>query len=341
MQLARAATENPELRKALSNVVLFKANTHEETGDKLADEYGAKGIPHFVLMDRDGKPLDRWRGYTAPSDWLAEFEGALSDLTPIEAKANRYTTEPTETLAAALGRIRTAERKRKEAVEYYRAAQKLASKPVSWYARAIFANQFYGMRDGEFALEDVRASADSVFALSPGDDAHRAWVGSMMADLALEKKDASILTPYLAAALEVSSRGHDEGAKEAHTDLLVAEALLVHKDPERAFTVKKDALPAGWNQDPEHLNDLAWWCFERDVRLSEAEKLARRGVDLAKNDELKAEILDTAAEICNKLGNCEESVRLIVEASRLDPESEHYKKQLARFQEILTKKQQG
>ncbi len=340
MQFARAATENPELRKALTQVVMFKANTHEEAGDRLAEEYGAKAIPHFVLMDKDGQPLDRWRGYGRPADWLAQFEGALGDLTPIPAKLERYAAEPTEALAAALGRIRSAERKRKEAVEYYGAAQKLASKPVSWYARAIFANQFSGLRDDEFSLEDVKASADSVFALAPGDDAHRAFVGSMMADMALEKKDASILTPYLAAALDASGRGDDEGAKAAHTDLLVAEALLVQKDPERAFTVKKDALPSGWDQDPGHLNDLAWWCFKRDVRLSDAQKLALRGAELAKDDESKAEILDTAAEICNKLGNCEESVRLITEASRLDPESEHYKKQLARFQEILTGKQQ-
>ncbi len=341
MKFARAARENPDLRKALERVVVFKANIHEEAGEKLADEYGAKAIPQFFIMDKDGKALDRWRGYSQPSDWLAQYESALSDPTSIDAKVERYKTKPTEQLAAALGRIRSAESKRKEAVEYYGEAQKLAAMPNSLYATATFFNEFAGNREDLFTLDEVKAAADAVFALEPGDDLHRAFVGSLMADLAKQKKDASLLTPYLGPALESSGRMNDEDGRDAHTDLLVAQALLINKDADRAFAIKRDSLPKGWDGDPEKLNDLAWWCFENEVNLKEGEQLARKGAALAKDDKLKAETLDTAAEICNKLGNCQESVALVTEAAKFDPGNDHYKKQLARFQEALAKKQQS
>ena len=338
MKFARAAKENPTLKKALEKVVLFKANVHEEAGEKLADRYNAHGIPQFFLLDKDGTALDRWHGYGLVSDWLQDYEGALSDLTPIEAKVERFKTQPTETVAAALGRIRSAEDNPKEAVRYYREAQNLASAPSSRYATEIFLNQFHGSDKSEFTLDELKASADAVFAIEPGDDLHRAVIGWSMADLANTKKDPSILKPYLARAVEAAARVDDpDVARMAREDLLVTEALLIQGDKEKALAIKKDWMPQGWAEDPEKLNDLAWWCFRNEVNLEEGERLARKGIALAKDDKEKAQILDTAAEICNLLGNCKDSVSLIAEAAKLDPDSEHYKKQLARFQELLAK----
>ena len=45
-------------------------------------------------------------------------------------------------------------------------------------------------------------------------------------------------------------------------------------------------------------------------------------------------ILDTAAEICNARGNCDDAVELIQQAIADAPESEFYQKQLKRFVEI-------
>ncbi len=46
----------------------------------------------------------------------------------------------------------------------------------------------------------------------------------------------------------------------------------------------------------------------------------------------KANILDTAAEICNLLGNCDEAVTLIKQALEETPDSETLKGQLTRFE---------
>ena len=97
-------------------------------------------------------------------------------------------------------------------------------------------------------------------------------------------------------------------------------------------------MPAGWESDAGGLNGFAGWCYENKINLEEAGKLARKGAALASPGAEKAEILDTAAEICNLLGNCDDAVLLAEQAAKEDPKSEHYAKQLKRFAEIRDKK---
>jgi tetratricopeptide (TPR) repeat protein len=97
-------------------------------------------------------------------------------------------------------------------------------------------------------------------------------------------------------------------------------------------------LPEGWMEDANELNNFAWWCFENEVNLEEALELAIKGAELAENDSARANVLDTAAEICNALGNCEEAIVKIKKAIELDPDNDYFKDQLARFEEITAEK---
>ncbi len=74
------------------------------------------------------------------------------------------------------------------------------------------------------------------------------------------------------------------------------------------------------------------------MNLQEAEALALKGVELADSDEQRATILDTAAELCNALGNCDEAIAHIKQAVSLDPENDYYKDQLAKFEQAKTGK---
>ena len=99
--------------------------------------------------------------------------------------------------------------------------------------------------------------------------------------------------------------------------------------------LERDRLPEGWEENPDQLNRFAWWCFENDVNLEEAQELALKGVELAETDGQKANILDTAAEICNALGNCDEAIVLMKRALEDEPTSEYYAEQLTRFEEAV------
>jgi len=129
-----------------------------------------------------------------------------------------------------------------------------------------------------------------------------------------------------------------EQYKNERKSLLIANALYVEKDKEKALALKRENQPEGWMDDAGKLNAFAWWCFENNVNLPEAEELARKGVALAKPGKEKAQILDTVAEICNARGDCKDAVTLTEQAIKEDPKSDYYPKQLARFQKALAEK---
>jgi hypothetical protein len=98
--------------------------------------------------------------------------------------------------------------------------------------------------------------------------------------------------------------------------------------------LKRATLPEDWKDSPTQLNRFAWWCLEAMANLEEAEVLARRGADLAPPGPERANILDTAAEICNARGNCDDAVELIRLAIENDPDRELFRTQLERFESL-------
>ena len=58
------------------------------------------------------------------------------------------------------------------------------------------------------------------------------------------------------------------------------------------------------------------------------------GARLTTDDGERANILDTAAEICNARGDCSKAVQLIKEAIELDPDKVYFQDQLVRFESL-------
>lgn len=100
--------------------------------------------------------------------------------------------------------------------------------------------------------------------------------------------------------------------------------------PDTALALRRDHLGLDWRNDVARLNSFAWWCFEHDVNLKEAESLAQRGVDLSEGVE-RANVLDTLAEIVNARGRRNEARDLIDDALKLNPDSDFLKSQKTRF----------
>jgi len=327
------------VKQALEKVVLFSTNTHDGgAGEKLGESYQVHGLPHFVLTDSSGAALDRWVGFRDASSWLKTFQQATLDFSTIESKEAKFKEAPTEMLASSLGRIHASLGETKESVDMYKEAARLGGGPKPEYAMAIFSNMVHGMPTGAFTIDEVRSSADAVMSMNDVDPVDRLRVARSMADIATDKKDPSLLAPYLEPALKASEGLTEERAKSLRSDVEIAGALLVKRDEKLALSLKRKSMPAGWENRPSDLNEFAWWCFESHVNLEEAETLARKGISLAQPGEERAQILDTAAEICNLLGNCDDAVSLAEQAAKEDPKDEHYAKQLKRFAEIRDKK---
>ena len=332
---ARAADENPVIRAALADAILYKIDCEKGEGVELAERYDVRGYPTFKMVDARGRELERWIGYDGPEAWADLVAAGVRDRRTLEAKAKAYAAEPTAVLARSLGNAAATVYDWKGAVEHFRAARDLDPEHAGAYEDAIVGYTAYGTRgeDPAFTLADLEAAARPVFDREDKTPAEKLELAALIGYFARGAGEPEMAVPYIRDAMAASEGVEDEAVAGLRARLAVPHALLVEKDAAKAVALKKEALPEGWRDDPAQLNSFAWWCFENGVNLQEAEELALRGVELAESDQQRATILDTAAEICAELGDCDEAVARIERAVALDPDNEYYREQLARFQE--------
>jgi hypothetical protein len=147
------------------------------------------------------------------------------------------------------------------------------------------------------------------------------------------EEDHATVKPFLEKSREKMANA-DEELSPGLVQAIELQALMVlDEDMDAAVDYKRAHMADGWMEDADQLNAFAWWCFENGVNLEEAQKLALKGVELADAGTQRAMVLDTAAEICNALGNCDEAIALIKLALEEEPGNEYYGEQLAKFEE--------
>jgi tetratricopeptide (TPR) repeat protein len=256
----------------------------------------------------------------------------------VAAKVERFETEPTARGAAVLGRIMAQSSEYGDSIRYYREASRLDPEGAGDYSFALFRVTYRASRsDGEaFPLEDVEAAAEEVLTRADSDPSNVVVTARMMAGEALRREDEDLLASYIGRGLEAAGDSDDESIVDHRRELQILEALHVTVDPDRAVALRREAMPDGWTDDPDDLNGFAWWCFENEVNLEEAEQLARKGVDLSEPGSSRAMILDTVAEIRNLRGDCDDALDLIRRAIADDPDTEHYQEQETRFEECVS-----
>jgi tetratricopeptide (TPR) repeat protein len=93
---------------------------------------------------------------------------------------------------------------------------------------------------------------------------------------------------------------------------------------------KLDADP----ENPENLNGLAWLCAKCDRDLEQAKAWAEKAASIMPDN---AAILDTLAEVNFHLGHPQESLRLELRASSLQPDDSFMKLQIERFKAAAAK----
>ncbi len=305
-------------------------------GIELAKTFEVKVFPTFILTDSRGVAMDRWVGYANPATFLTTLAEANTDPLTVDARRARFEKSPTAADAARLARITASQSKYQDAVELYARAQALDPTATGKYAFAKFEIHARGyFKGGVFGADAVNKSATAVLAAPDVTPEQQLEVASIMTGVGRRSKDSKLAVPFLKAAVAGTASSTDPTILDGRRSLLVDHALLVEANPAKALVYRREAMPAGWMENSDSLNDFAWWCFENKVNLEEAEALARKGVELASSGREKAMVLDTAAEICNLRGSCKDAVALIEQAVKEDPKSEHYPKQLERFRKEL------
>jgi tetratricopeptide (TPR) repeat protein len=326
--------ENAEMIAALEGAILFEVDCEKGEGVKLAEKYEIRGYPTYIAMNGDGDVTDRWIGYEGAEKWSASMLAAKADPRTIIEKEKAFKAEPTIELAKALGSSASTGSDYKAAVGYYEKAIELDPDNATEYSSAILMNMVYGMDGGGFTMDDVVAKAEPVMASDQATGAEKLELAMLVKYMASKNGEGERAAPFIEAAFAATEDDTDERVLKIRNYMSVDYALLVEKDKDKALELYRGRLPEGWEEDPGRLNEYAWWCFENDLNLEEALTMAMKGAELAPNDAERANILDTAAEICNAMGNCDQAVAKMKEAIELDPEKQYFKDQLVRFEKL-------
>jgi len=325
---ARAAKSDESIKAVLADAILYKIDCEKGEGIELAQRFGVKGYPTFKMINAKAEELACWIGYEGPGKWVEVVKTGIADQRTLVAKAAAYEEEPTLALATTLAHAASTKYDFAGAVKYFTTARPMDPNPISaaGYTESI-------------TFDDVDAEAKQVMAhpMAPLDA--KLGVASMAVSLAKNQDLPERAIPYLKRAMEMSANSKSEDVLAQRAELAIDHALLVDKDGAKAVELKRAGMDEGWLESAGALNEFAWFCFENNVNLEEAEELAIKGVALAETDGERANILDTAAELCNALGNCEEAVARIKRAIELDPDKEYFQQQLARFEEAVQAKQ--
>jgi thiol-disulfide isomerase/thioredoxin len=327
------ASQESGISEALGAVVFTSIDAEKGDGVELAKKYGVTGFPTYAMMTAEGELIESWVGYGGPAHFLGALETALADPITFAEKKERFAAEPTAEAAKNIGRIASASGEHAESMEFLAKAEELD--PEFDVTNELLDAAFGRARkDPDYSKADYIALAqERVLERDAPAEAtlmSTYYVGRFTAD----EEDHTTLKPFLVKSREVIASSDEELSQSLVNAIELQAIMYVDGDMDAAVVRKRSTMREGWMEDPDQLNAFAWWCFENNVILAEAQDLALKGVELAEPGKARAQVLDTAAEICNALGDCGQAIELIQLAIAEDADNEYYTEQLARFEKI-------
>ncbi len=294
-----------------------------------------------MMVDADRQVTAGWIGYDGPASFAARVADGVADQRTIERKKTAFAEEPTALLARTLAHNTALGYDFAGAAALLKQARDLDPVAGAADSATILFFIYYAAQSGGATLDDFEAEAKIAVAAPDATASDHFDVAGMMSSLASSQGDPKRASSFLKLAMAHATEGMSEEDLASRERLAIPYALIVTGDTNKAIALKKATFPEDWQDDANKLNSFAWWCFENNVNLDEAEELALRGIELATTDRQRASILDTAAEICNALGNCDQAVVLMKKAIELSPDSDSFKEQLARFEKVRDEAKQG
>lgn len=335
---AREVDSDDTMKAALADAILYKVDCEKGEGPEVAKKYNVRAYPTFLAVNGDGEVTDGWVGYDGAEAWSETVEMAKADRRTIVEKKAAYAEEPTADLAVSLANEASTGFDFKTTVDYLKKARELDPDNAAKYSEDILMSMAYGVRGGDFTFDEVDTEAQAAIASGGASTDQVMQLAIMMTGMSAQMGTPERGIPYLEAGMKASEGSEDEDIVKMRAYLAPQYALMVEKDVEKAFKLKLEGMDEGWEEDPNALNNFAWWCFENDYNLEQALEWAVKGVELAGTDGERANVLDTAAELCNALGNCDDAIVKIKQAIELDPENEYFKDQLAKFEKAAEEK---
>ena len=322
------------MKDALAGNVLFYIKNPDTTGH--VEQNRVYLYPTFLVLDSDGEALYTWIGWDGAEKWVEYLDSAVEEPLTVDERRARFEADPTFKDAYMLGTTHYARSDTRQAHDYFRramdldeAAARRADAPIF-----LFRTAYRGVGAGDFTIEECGAVAEEVLRDSKAKTEYALEISERLVRVVSDVGE-EVVIPYLRMAYPMVQKDNSEEMRARCQRFYGNYALIVEKDPEKAVGYNREAMPDGWRDDPAQLNRFAWWCFEHKVNLEEAEDLSRHSVELAEDSRVKANCLDTLAEIVNLRGDTAGALDLIKQGLEIDPDNDYLKKQRTRFEEAL------
>ena len=304
-------------------------------GIELAKAFSVKGYPTYILTDSRGMTLDRWSGYANPADFIVTLTDATTDPIPVGARRMRFAESPTTGDAVRLARIAGTESKLQEAVDLYARAEVLDPAADGKYAFATFELYAQGyFKGGVFGADAVNKAAMAALTAPDVTPAQTLSLATTMSGVGQRAKDPKLALPFLQAAVDGTASSTDPNIVEGRRALLVDHALLVESNPTKALAYKRAAMPSGWLEDSDRLNEFAWWCFETRSTWRRPSPWRGRASNLRARGARERWFRHRGRDL-QSARQLQGRGRAHQQAMKEDPKSEYYPKQLERFRKEL------
>jgi tetratricopeptide (TPR) repeat protein len=326
--------EDEIIKNALAGNVLFYIKTPDSTG--FTQENNVYLYPTFLVLNSEGDDLYTWIGWPGAEEWARRMEMATREAITLNARKARLGADPSFRDAYMIGTAEFARKNTRGGHDYFRLAMELdeAAARLEDVPILLFNTAYYGVRTGDFTMEECAAAAEEVLLNEQASAEDALQITGRLVRV-IDNMGEETVASLLEMALPLVEEETSEDLYVQRQRFYASYTMIVEKDPAKAVGFQRETMPEGWMDEPRHLNSFAWWCFENKVNLEEAEELSRRSVDLAQDARVRANCLDTLAEIVNLRGDTAGALDLINQGLEIDPDNEYLKKQRTRFEEEL------
>ncbi|MCU0230996.1 MAG: hypothetical protein MUC67_06410 [Acidobacteria bacterium] len=325
----RAIALDPGNAWTARNVASMLAETWPDDLDRAL----LKPYVDFALATFGKKSKNAWE-----EEEKQRLEQALGPPRTLEQRIAEFEKAPTADAALSLGNELLAEERYSEAIPLYQRAGTLEQKHgdsesheafASTVSRNALAAAAQGARAGTVPVETLKQAYERYLALHP-DDADVANVAALYLAVGLSKgQDNAFLQPRLDAAIAAFEKSEDAEKKQSLEQLQIVRARAIENDPAKAIALKQKTFGEGWQDDPSELSEFARFLVRNDLDLDEAERVARRAVELSEPGRERSRAAETLARVLEKRGERDEAIAALETALQGAPYDKGLKRRLA------------
>ncbi len=317
---------DPEVARALDDLVIVMLDVEWAKDKFTARQHEVQATPTFVLYDEKG-PLHQWRGW-GKDLFLQNLRGALNGETLVLDRMKNFETAPTAVDGLLLGNFYASTGKFDQSLTAFRKAEELD--PSLDLRSDRFDTAAAGFSNQQVSLEELMSTAEAITSRKPS-AAEALNIASVVARASEKTDTPGAAAPFVATAFEKSESTTEPALLSIRKRLAPYHALYVDKDEQAALDLQAATLAANWKEDPEELNQLAWWCVIHRVHLDKAKAWAQQAIaGLSENEKKRerANARDTLAEIHLLQGNKDLAIAEWQQAMKDHPRLKAYRDKL-------------